>query len=89
MALYGELPCFFVVSTIECRSMKASAPWSDRKHPEFFNLIFNFRIPRSEALLSGGIAGSRKKIEDIVPAFEQAVPERGKLFVQLRQIFVN
>jgi hypothetical protein len=43
--------------------MKASAPNSDRNVPEFFNLILSFLIPRSEALLSEGIAGSCKKLK--------------------------
>lgn len=45
------------------RSIKASAPRSERKQPEFLSLIFNFLIPRSEELLSGGIAGSRRKLK--------------------------
>ena len=43
--------------------MNAFAPRSDRKHPELFSLIFSFRMPRSEALLSGGIAGFFKKLK--------------------------
>lgn len=31
--------------------MKASAPRSDLKHPEFLSLILSFRMPRSEALI--------------------------------------
>ena len=56
-------PCFFVVSTIECKAKKASAPKSDLKVPEFFSFIFSFLMPRSLALLSEGIKGSSKKVK--------------------------
>ena len=42
--------CFFVVSTMESRSRKASAPWSERNVPEFFILILAFLIPLSARL---------------------------------------
>lgn len=47
--------CFLAVSTIECNSRNASAPKSERNVQEFFNLIFNLRIPRSLPLLLDGI----------------------------------
>ena len=53
--------CFFAVSTTECSSRNASAPKSERNVHEFFNLIFNLRIPRSLALLSDGTIGSSRK----------------------------
>ena len=63
IAAYGELLCFFEVSTMESRSRKASAPLSERKVPEFFILILTFLMPLSLALLSGGIAGVSRKLK--------------------------
>lgn len=63
IASNGVCLCFFAVSIMECRSKKASAPKSDLKVPEFFNLIFNFLMPRSLALLSEGIKGSSRKLK--------------------------
>ena len=63
IALYAVWPFFFAVSTTECKSRKASAPKSDLKTPEFFSFIFSFLMPRSLALLSGGIKGSSKKVK--------------------------
>ena len=53
--------CFFAVSTTECSPRNASAPKPERNVHEFFNLIFNLRIPRSLALLSDGTSGSSRK----------------------------
>ena len=68
--------------------MKASAPRSDLKHPEFLSLILSFRMPRSEALL-GRYCRVSKEVEDVVATFEQAVFERCELPVQFGQFFVN
>ena len=68
MASRGDWLFFQAVSAMEWIAWKASAPVSDRKQPDIFCFILSFRIPRSEALLSDGIAGIFEKVEDIIPA---------------------
>ena len=63
IALNGTWLCFLAVSAIECNSRIASAPKSKRNVQEFFNIIFNLRIPRSLPLLSDGIIGASRKLK--------------------------
>lgn len=63
MASRGDCPFFHAVSAMEWRAWKASAPVSERKQPDIFCLTLSFRIPRSEPLLSDGIAGFSRKLK--------------------------
>lgn len=61
MASRGDCPFFQAVSAMEWIAWKASAPVSDRKHPDICCFTFNFRVPLSEAcylMVSPGSQGS-------------------------------
>lgn len=63
MASNGDCPFFHAVSAMECRAWNASASESERKYPDIFCLTLSFRIPRSEPLLSDGMAGFSRKLK--------------------------
>lgn len=59
MASGGDGPFFHAVSAMEWRAWKASA----REKPDIFCLTLSLRIPRSEPLLSDGMAGFSGKLK--------------------------
>ena len=89
MASKGDWPFFQAVSVIECMAWKASAPVSDLNVPDIFCLIFSFWIPLSEALLSGGIAGSSRKLKILSRRFRIPLFNSLNSFLRLSRLCVR
>lgn len=65
-----------------CSEVRPEATW-------VFELDFQFPYPAFGCIVVRRYRRISQKVEDVIPAFEQTIPERGELFVQIRQILVN